>query len=491
MALKPINLTGEQQKVLFLPVKEPIQIKGVAGSGKTSVAIYRAKHLLDTQSNLFQEAKVAIFTYNKTLVRYIKAVTNQIGMNITVTTFHSWAYRFLKDNGIDISGRVVSNETQKLLIEKSKAKFCPYNLNISNKSAEFFLEEISWIKGKIFKNKEEYLEARRVGRGRTDRITKADKEIIWSMYEDYCDQLIKNGYIDFDDYALLCLYIIDTIPNFQKPFTHIVVDEAQDLSKAQILVISKLVSDETKSITIIADAAQRIYKSGFNWSEVGLNVRGARTVVLKNNYRNTKQIAFAAKSLLDKEEDKEEFEEIIPVRGGNYKPVVGYFKNKNEQNSYLLNELNQLKADGYIKSTVILHRNRGELEQIQLFLSENNFEAQIIQDSNGIDFYGNSIKICTMSSVKGLEFDNVFIIDLNDDIIPYPKGFADSNDIYHISTERRLLYTCMTRARERLYLLSSGNPSRYLLEIDKEYVDIININDFMIFDEGIVDELPF
>ena len=74
MPLKPIVLVGEQKRVLFLQVTDPIQIKGVAGSGKTTVALYRAKHLIDTQSNLFQEAKVAIFTYNKTLVKYINSI---------------------------------------------------------------------------------------------------------------------------------------------------------------------------------------------------------------------------------------------------------------------------------------------------------------------------------------------------------------------------------------------------------------------------------
>lgn len=56
---------------------------------------------------------------------------------------------------------------------------------------------------------------------------------------------------------------------------------------------------------------------------------------------------------------------------------------------------------------------------------------------------------------------------MNDDILPYPPGFNGEDDELHISTERRLLYTSMTRARERLYLLSSGEPSRYLTEIDE------------------------
>lgn len=120
MALKEIILKGEQKRILFLPEKEVIQIKDVAGSGKTIVALYRVKHLLDTQSNLFQEARVAIFTYNKTLVKYINAITPKIsggyqqdsdeitptqpkGMNVFVTNFHKWAYRFIEQNGIPLS----------------------------------------------------------------------------------------------------------------------------------------------------------------------------------------------------------------------------------------------------------------------------------------------------------------------------------------------------------------------------------------------------
>lgn len=509
MALKPIILKGEQKRVLFLQVTDPIQIKGVAGSGKTTVALYRAKHLLDTQSNLFQEAKVAIFTYNKTLVKYINAITPHIsggyqpdseeikptkpkGIKVTVTNFHSWAFHFIKANGNDLYGRTVMGEAQKSMVAKSKTKFSSNNSNLASKSSEFFVEEISWMKGKAFQSKEEYLEAKRAGRGTNDRVTKTDKEIIWSIYTDYNAQLKASNQVDFDDYALLCLKIINSNPNFSKPFTHIIVDEAQDLSKAQILVISQLVSDNTKSISIIADAAQRIYKSGFTWGEVGLNVRGGRTVAFKKNYRNTKQIAFAAKSLLDKEIDNEEFTEIEPVREGSSKPMVGYFPNWNEQCAYLLKELNKLKASNNINSTVILHRSHTGIRSIESFLKSNNYTTQILVNSNDIDFESDSIKICTLSSVKGLEFENVFIIDLNDDIIPYPPGFIDTDDEFHISTERRLLYTSMTRARERLFLLSSGKPSRYLSEIDESLLEIIgNKPTTKSIINSISDDLPF
>lgn len=499
MSLKPITLQGEQKRVLFLQVTEPIQIKGVAGSGKTTVALYRAKHLLDTQSNLFEEAKVAIFTYNKTLVKYIDAITPLIpggyrsdteiidttvpkGLNVFVTSFHKWAYHFIDQNGYPLSkivdGRrifkTINNNEQNNAIVEIKNKYA--NQSISQKSTDFFLEEISWIKGKVFLTSEEYFEAKRTGRGTGDRVTKSDKEVIWKIFTDYNNWLRDKDLVDFDDYALLCLKIIDDNPDFKKPFTHIIVDEAQDLSKAQILVISKLVSDETKSISIIADAAQRIYKSGFTWSEVGLNVKGGRTIEFKTNYRNTIPIAKAAISLLSKETENDDFTEVKQARRGGTKPRIGYFSNWENQVTYIIKELNNLKDSNHLGSTVVLHRNNSGINRISTFLQSKGFDTQILIKTDDIDFNSSSIKVCTLSSVKGLEFDNVFIIDLNENVIPYPQGISDTDDQFHISTERRLLYTSMTRARENLYLLSSGNPTRYLSEIDADLLDDISEN---------------
>lgn len=498
MPLKPIILKGEQKRVLFLQTTETIQIKGVAGSGKTTVALYRAKHLLDTQSNLFQEAKVAIFTYNKTLVKYITAITPQIsggyqqdsdeikptkplGLNVFVTSFHKWAYHFIEANGIPLSEyklingvqkrifKTISGQIQNGIITSIKTKHS--SQNIANKAVDFFIDEISWMKGKAFQSKEEYTEVKRTGRGTNDRVTKADKEIIWNIYTEYNLHLKANGQVDFDDYALLCLNIISLNPTFQKPFTHIIIDEAQDLSKAQILVISQIVSDETKSISIIADAAQRIYKSGFTWGEVGLNVRGGRTIEFKKNYRNTVQIVRAALSLLEKENDKSDFTTVETARKGEQKPIVGYFQNWNDQCSFLDRQLKELIQTNNINSTVILHRNHNGVRNIKIFLESKNYVVQELLKAEDIDFESDSLKICTLSSVKGLEFENVFIIDLNDDVIPYPAGFIYEDEEFQISIERRLLYTSMTRARERLYLLSSGLPSRFLCEIYSNYCE--------------------
>jgi superfamily I DNA/RNA helicase len=263
-----------------------------------------------------------------------------------------------------------------------------------------------------------------------------------------------------------------------------IIDEAQDLNKAQIIALSKIVSAETKSISIIADAAQRIFKSGFTWSEVGINVRGGRTIEFKKNYRSTVQIVNAAISLLQNEIDKEEFTTVETARKGEHKPILGYFSDWSEQADYLYKQILELKKT--CASIVVLHRSRAGVNQINNFLISKEIETEIVYD--GVDFESSAIKICTLSSIKGLEFDGVLIIDCNDDIIPYPEGFNEEDDEFHISTERRLLYTAMTRAKNRLYLLSSSDsPTRYFSEINEKYILRIGSNIPDIDD----DETPF
>jgi superfamily I DNA/RNA helicase len=506
MALKPVRLYGEQKRVLFLPVTDPIQIKGVAGSGKTTVALYRAKHLLETHADLFEESKVAIFTYNKSLVKYIKALLPQIaggyekdsdqlerrtmpGLNVEVTNFDKWAYGFLESRGVKLKGKILEGRAQAILIERA-IENNQIDSQILKKSPEFFLEEIAWIKGKLFVDKQAYVESKRTGRGTSDRVTKNDKEVIWQIYLSYENQRKLFQTYDFGDLAILCLEKLiksDLTP----PYTHLIIDEAQDLSKAEIMVLTRIVSNSTRSISIIADAAQRIYKSGFTWTEVGINVIGARTTTFKKNYRNTESILMAAISLLDKEPDKSDFTEVQPSRKGGDKPILRIFESWETQSSFIVNLL--LSFEGKDESTVLLHRNHEGLRKMGRILALQKIPFEEILNQGTVHFESNSVKICTLSSVKGLEFDNVIIYDLNDDVIPYPEGFGDENDEVHISTERRLLYTAMTRARERLFLLSSGYPSRYLNEIDEKAVikddNMFGINGTALV--GPLDDLPF
>lgn len=476
--LKQIQLVGEQKRILFLPVQNPIQIKGVAGSGKTTVAMYRAKHLQDTQSNLFEPSKVVLFTFNKTLSKYIQTLLPVIqggysrdsdvrdrsvrdGMGMEVVNFHSWAFQFLRGKNRMVYGDTVMGPSQESVVEDAMRAQPDYGQGILAKSSDFFLEEISWMKGQMFRTAAQYNQAKRTGRGSGDRVTQKDKVVIWRVFEKYNSLLNSQGKFDYDDYALMLLEEIEK-PGFTPKYTHIVVDEAQDLSKAQMLAISKLVKPETSSITIIADAAQRIYKSGFTWSDVGINVVGGRTKELKKNYRNTYEIFDAATSLIAHDPDGSEFTEPIYPSGHGDKPVLCIRGSWEAQ----MNEVLKVLKASRSTSTVVLTRNFRALRSIQYWLRDEGLDVELILGNGKAALQSDAIKLCTLSSIKGLEFERVLICDVNEGVLPNDMMASGEEDELNVSTERRLLYTAMTRAEKELYLFSSSRQSPFIAEMN-------------------------
>ena len=471
--LEPVTLVGEQKKVLTLNHNGPIQIKGAAGSGKTTVAIYRAFHLMDTHGDLFEPSKVIIFTFNKALSQYLEALSSVINKgqkrNIKVTNFHSWAFGFLSRSGVDkLYDKTVLGRAQIKLVQEAVSGVVKdeKTTRILSKQAEFFVDEISWLKGKCVSSIKEYLDLVRSGRGSSDRVTTTDKYAIWNVYEAYQAKLKELGKVDYDDYALLCLGIIEQQgESFEPLFTHIVVDEAQDLNKAQLSVLKRLVSPTTDSISIIADAAQRIYKSGFTWKEIGINVSGARTVEFRKNYRNTAEIAEAALSLLSHDDDNADFTKVqIGSRSGP-KPLLKKTLSEPAEIEVVVDHLKMVRKNHPKHSICILHRTNAGLDTLEKQIKASSISCERMSNKK-VDYSSSAVKLSTMLTVKGLEFDHVVITGLSDDQLPSHAGSAGPDDELHVTTERRLLYTCMTRARETLMMTYVGNPSRYLTEID-------------------------
>ena len=194
---------------------------------------------------------------------------------------------------------------------------------------------------------------------------------------------------------------------------------------------------------------------------------GGRTIELKHNYRNTRQIAEAAVSLLAHDPQQSDFSEhIVPVREGEPPHVI--FISNGREDEYLEAQLRDI--DLTEESVVILHRERSGVSRLVQQMEEYGFNPIELSSAKAGQIDMKGLYICTMSSVKGLEFDYVFLSELNDDLLPHTRGFTDDNDELHLSTERRLLYTCMTRARKMPYLTYTETPSRYLGEIDHNTV---------------------
>jgi len=468
--MNDMQLTVEQQRAINLSPNKPVLIRGSVGSGKTTTAILRLNKILD-EGDMYEAPRIAVFSFARTLINYIRESVND--PNVVSTHFHGWARKYLNAKGFrtrDIHPSHAKKIVKDILVEQRKELTTQ---TILKKESTFFLDEISWLKGRMINSVEDYLEAKRTGRGRSDRVTRDDKLIIWDIYHKYSSKLKLLGYNDYDDYALLChKYLQEDVP---QRFSHIIIDEAQDLTYAQLTVLRQFVDKDNEAISLIADVAQKIYKTDFSWRKIGINILG-RSIELKSNYRNTVQIANAANSLLSHEEHTEEFTDgVLPSTTGE-KPSVIYCESFKDQVEYLLAELTQIED---LSSVAILSRNKNHLSDLESQLYKNGYAFVNISNGGTTQdaLNGKLITTCTIHSVKGLQFEHVFICDVNEGTLPVSTQVQDDALKEHISIERKLLYVGMTRAKTSLRILTSGSASRFLNELDPASVNIVDFQD--------------
>ena len=90
-----ITLTGKQQEVLALPAKGHIVVLGTAGSGKTTIALHRARHL----ANIPGSGRILLVTFNRALVEYMKGIDYIQSSKLTVENYHRFARGYLNARG--------------------------------------------------------------------------------------------------------------------------------------------------------------------------------------------------------------------------------------------------------------------------------------------------------------------------------------------------------------------------------------------------------
>ena len=161
---------------------------------------------------------------------------------------------------------------------------------------QYLQDEISKvIKGRALGSLDAYLEVSRTGRQAP--MGPRQRAQVWELMEVWNDEMDRRGVVDFPDRILRALHYARRLP--QPRYSSIIVDEAQDLTLAGLLLLRALVNaptpdvDRPDGLLILGDGAQRIFAGGYTLRQAGVEVRG-RTTILKTNYRNTGQIMEAA-----------------------------------------------------------------------------------------------------------------------------------------------------------------------------------------------------
>ncbi|MEZ0536465.1 transcriptional repressor LexA [Caldicellulosiruptoraceae bacterium PP1] len=501
-------LNIEQKKLVNLKPNGHILVKGVAGSGKTTIAIHRVPYLLANYC-FSEDDKILLVTYNKTLVKYLRylynkledssisfdTLTNDYKDKVFITSIDSIIFSYFSEYKIQnncnlelINNNSIKYDVLNQAVTKLKNKY-PNISYIDVQYLNFLIDEIEWIKSCNIRELTEYQNADRIGRASNinkDTPQKIQKnsetrKAIFELMQLYTYMLNEKGLLDFKDMALIVYEYLKNKENELNKFTHIIIDESQDLTKVQLDII-KLLYNQNKnysSIMFVADTAQNIYShswlvKGRSFTSIGFDMTG-KSYTLSKNYRTTVQIANLAYSLIEKTPEIIEDENFVKpslIDKQGHIPVHKIFLNEEQEANFIYNEIVQkLSLEFQLKDIVIIAKNKKYLEYLNNYLNIKGLKT-IFLNSNDNDFEYDAVRIVTMHSIKGLEFKVVFIAGLNANIIPY-INYEDNEDAkIQETTDRKLLYVGMTRANELLYLTSSKKPSKFLFELNNNYLRI-------------------
>ena len=483
-----LNLTDEQMEYVHIKATGPILIKGVAGSGKTTIGLYRANYLaerIEKQRQMFGEnAAILLLTYTKTLAKALhqlyEELYGELSYAITISTYDSWMLEQLQRNGIWLSAATQDQRRYDLIkqAQNEVAREYPKDKIISRRPLNFLLDEIDKvIRARGLTKLDAYRSVNRVGRGRT--LQERHRALVWAIYGRYQQELNRQKLFDWADLPRLVQKHCPSLPQYDV----VIIDEAQDLPPSDLHLAAKLIPDysESRSLTLLADPAQSIYYRGIPWKEAGINISGGRTRILAKNFRNTKQVMESARPVLDGCQDLKDQGEYIPpasIDRKGTKPLLVQYKNTADEWNYILKEVIMLCRLGKYRlgDVAIIARTIKPLKELQKRFKDENIPCNFFRD--GFDILENQVKLITMHSAKGLEFPIVFIINLDNDVMPHIHRYSETKYEDELQ-ERKLFYVSMTRAAERLYLLyPKHNRCRFLHDVlDSGTVNAVSAGD--------------
>ena len=522
-----MRLNVEQRRIIENKPNGHVLVKGVAGSGKTTVAVHKIPLLLKDYC-YEKDDKVLIITYNKSLINYVKYIYEEIERNkeeeqlsleiyergnedkLTIETIDRIMFRYFVSYIKNERLRIASDKqiTRAMIDAVISVKETYKNVNVlDTKNLSFIKEEIRWMKSCNYTNIKDYQTIDRIGRISNNNIESPHKlrknslirQAIFEVMLKYNENLKKDKLVDEQNISLIALS--QAQKQVEEKYTHIIVDETQDLTRVQLEFIKALYMNKNySSMLFVSDTAQSIYPEawlvkGRSFTSIGLDMKGKATSLYKS-YRTTLPIAYAAYSLIADDKniiDEDNFVKPSLIDKQGVYPVYRGFKNKILEAEYVVNIIKYELMDKYdYKDIAIISRFKNQLREIKNYLDKNNIPYKEVENDDELDFNDNSIKLLTMHLIKGLEFKAVMIVGLNDKYMPL-KSFAnefEDND-YVESMDRKLLYVGMTRATEQLFLTSDGNPSKFIKDISCKYLRINSKSNFRKLHRINIDEYLF
>lgn len=286
---------------------------------------------------------------------------------------------------------------------------------------------------------------------------------IVKKYIQYCTN---KSYLDFNDLISRSTSLFknheDIANKYKHKYQYILVDEFQDVNNLQVELIKLLLTDQTQ-LFCVGDDWQSIY--GFRGSNVNYIVdfenhfQNANVVKLNLNYRSTDNIVGASNEVIKNNKHKVE-KEVYSSKKSEHKIVVFAGSNDEENIQFCVERVKELLNEGYTNDDILFLYRRTKM-----------YSPYFLKFKNE----GIRVQAKTIHAAKGLEAKVVFILGLKEGNGGFPDIWLEdrifqvikkANHDLLMEEERRLFYVAITRAKDKLYLITEkGNESSFMKEI--------------------------
>ena len=458
-----VFLHPDQRKLVRRRFNGPARVLGGAGTGKTVVAMHRARHLSQDVFNAPTD-RILFTTFTANLANNLQHLLSSMCgpemERIEVVHLDSWAVRHMRSQDIVFK---IANETRKAdCWQDAFAAVDPGKYDEAFYRAEW--EHVVQFNG--ITSRQEYFRTPRIGR--TSGLPRAEKAKVWEVMEEYRRALRGHGLVEWPDAIRETRLYLENNPG-TLPYRAIVVDEAQDLHPEHWKLLNTLAptGDVTHdNLFIVGDAHQRIYGRKLVLSRLGINIRG-RASRLKINYRTTEAIRRWSTALLvgveidDLDDGLDTSDGYKSIRDG-VEPEVRAFDTLEHEQAFITDRIKTLCTTAEPQAICLVARTSRQLTQDYIpALEKAGIEHTLLDKSTDTD-EGPGIRLATMHRVKGLEFAHMILAGVDKGQVPLVSDDGLASEEAQIK-ERCLLYVAATRARDSL-LVVSGRGASLLLE---------------------------
>ncbi|WP_347258346.1 UvrD-helicase domain-containing protein [Methylocaldum sp.] len=465
-------------------------IQGVAGSGKTSIALHRIAFLLYRFKDSLTSKDILIISPNKVFADYISNVLPELGEEqIGETEMDGLAhelldYQYKFQTFFEQAALLLENEDEELrrrIQEKSSLNFLKkldeYVAHIE--STQFHPEDLwinrrlvpAWLIEEVYKKHRNLPVSERLSRvakeiegkigiqynyditakERTelkDSVKKMYRHAtLRAIYKDFFTWMgkpelfrpAKNSILEYSDvFPLIYIKIrLEGINNRYRSIKHLLIDEMQDYTPVQYAVISKLFPCKK---TILGDANQSVNPFSSSTPEAIQRVFWQASIVkLCKSYRSTYEITQFAQNISPNAD-------LVAIERHGDKPLVLSFKNKKEEISHIRRSIDDFTNLG-CRTMGIICKTQKQAEQLHKAIQGDVPKLHLLTTRSSSFMRG--IVICTAHLAKGLEFDQVIVPHAND-------------ENYATVLDRNLLYVACTRAMHKLTLTYAGTITRFI-----------------------------